>query len=138
MSHQKPRPNDGPGANGLRGGKNVYSSKTAINSWLEEHAALSTGYRRGFTTPEFETEAQHAQLGVIAKPIPKFGSAVIAPARKANTKDSYQSVDANPNETWKSNYNIMTEELMKHKVGKLNYISIESYLLDKIKFFNSS
>ena len=29
----KQRPNDGPGANGLRGGKNVYSKKTTIGNW---------------------------------------------------------------------------------------------------------
>ncbi len=115
MSNQKPRPNDGPGANGLRGGKNVYSSKTAINSWLDEHAA-TTGYRRGFTTSDFETEAQHAQLGVVTKPVARFGSGIVAPPSKVSTKDSYKSADANLEETWKTNYHVMNEEFLKHKV----------------------
>jgi hypothetical protein len=34
---KKVRPQNGPGANGLRGGTNVYSTKTAIGTWMEEY-----------------------------------------------------------------------------------------------------
>ena len=59
----KPRPMDGPGANGLRGGKPNYpSGKTAIGVWLDSKGGPS-GYKRGFHTDDFETEGQHAQKG---------------------------------------------------------------------------
>ena len=60
---RKSRPQNGPGANHIRGGKREYSDKTTIGPWVE-----STGgpmhYKRGFTTEEFLTEAQRQQMGV--------------------------------------------------------------------------
>jgi hypothetical protein len=54
---------DGPGANGLRGGKPNYpSGKTAIGVWLDSKGGPS-GYKRGFHSDDFETEGQHAQKG---------------------------------------------------------------------------
>ena len=54
---------DGPGANGLRGGRGNYpSGKTAIGVWLDSKGGPS-GYKRGFHTDDFETEGQHAQKG---------------------------------------------------------------------------
>ena len=62
MAH-KPRPMDGPGANGLRGGRGAYpSGKTAIGVWLDSKGGPS-GYKRGFHSSDFETEGQHAQKG---------------------------------------------------------------------------
>jgi len=73
MSSRKIRPPNGPGANGLRGGSNVYSTKTAIGTWMEEYGGPG-GYKRGFTTPEFITEAQQQQSGYLKKATnPGFG-----------------------------------------------------------------
>lgn len=64
---RKERPRDGPGANGLRGGRNVYlSGKTAIGVWLDEKGGPS-GYKRGFTTNDFQTEGQLQQIGYLEK-----------------------------------------------------------------------
>ena len=68
----KPRPDNTPGSNGLRGGLKTYSIKTVTGNWLEDHGGTA-GYRRGFTTPEFETESQHQQLGVTLRPPKDFG-----------------------------------------------------------------
>jgi hypothetical protein len=62
------RPPNGPGPNGLRGGRNVYNSKTAVGPWLESVGGPS-GYDRGFTTEAFQTEAQHQQLGAFKQKI---------------------------------------------------------------------
>lgn len=70
----KPRPMDGPGANGLRGGRNVYcSGKTAIGVWLDEKGGPS-GYKRGFHTEDYSTEAQVQQQGALQTKAPYFGS----------------------------------------------------------------
>ena len=63
MSKPRTRPSNGPGANGLRGGANVYSNKTAIGTWMESYGGPG-GYQRGFSTVDFITEGQHQQLGV--------------------------------------------------------------------------
>ena len=62
MTDKKQRPPNAPGPNGLRGGRNVYSGKTAIGNWIED-AGGSQYFKRGFTTDSFETEAQHQQKG---------------------------------------------------------------------------
>ena len=70
----KPRPLDGPGANGLRGGRNVYNSgKTAIGVWLDAKGGPS-GYKRGFHTGDYITEAQVQQDGARFYKAPYFGS----------------------------------------------------------------
>lgn len=114
MSRPKPRPEDGPGANGLRGGRNSYSTKTAlVGSWLEAHASTEQGYKRGFTTNDFQTEAQHAQLGATLKSSPYFGAGIVIPAPKINTKDSYQSSTTVKTDQWKTTYKTMLEESRK-------------------------
>ena len=66
MAH-KPRPMDGPGANGLRGGRGSYpSGKTAIGVWLDSKGGPS-GYKRGFHSGDFETTAQEAQKGAFVE-----------------------------------------------------------------------
>jgi hypothetical protein len=63
MTSVKPRPPNGPGSNGLRGGQNSFpSGKTAIGGWMDEVGGPQ-GYKRGFTTRDFETEAQLQQIG---------------------------------------------------------------------------
>ena len=66
---------NGPGTNGLRGGVKEYNPKTATGSWMETYGG-PIGYKRGFTNSEFETEAQHAQLGALQKPIAYFGAGI--------------------------------------------------------------
>jgi len=70
----KPRPLDGPGANGLRGGRGVYNSgKTAIGVWLDAKGGPS-GYKRGFHTDDYATEGQTQQMGGILGKTAYFGS----------------------------------------------------------------
>lgn len=76
---RKLRPANGPGANGLRGGRNVYpSGKTAIGVWLDEKGGPS-GYKRGFTTVEFITEGQLQQMGATLEKAPEFGAQLPPP-----------------------------------------------------------
>lgn len=76
MQSRKNRPTNGPGANNLRGGTGVYSEKTAVGTWMEAVGGPS-GYCRGFTTDEFLTEAQVAQLQ--GKKVAKYGAALPPP-----------------------------------------------------------
>jgi len=70
----KPRPLDGPGANGLRGGRNVYNSgKTAIGVWLDAKGGPS-GYKRGYHTSDYQTEGQSQQDGARFYTAPYFGA----------------------------------------------------------------
>jgi len=76
----KPRPLDGPGANGLRGGRNVYNSgKTAIGVWLDAKGGPS-GYKRGYHTSDYQTEAQSQQDGARFYTAPYFGAELPNPA----------------------------------------------------------
>lgn len=72
MTSVKPRPANGPGANGLRGGIKQYVPKTITGHWLEEFGGPA-GYKRGFTTAEYETEGQHQQTGAKFRPLKEFG-----------------------------------------------------------------
>lgn len=75
----KLRPANGPGANGLRGGRNVYpSGRTAIGVWLDEKGGPS-GYKRGFTRPEYLTEGQLQQMGATLEKQPEFGAQLPPP-----------------------------------------------------------
>lgn len=78
VRERKPRPADGPGANGLRGGKNIYSSKTVIGNWLDEIGGPSF-YKRGFSTEDFRTEQQMQQLGATLKPPQYYGAGIPHP-----------------------------------------------------------
>lgn len=69
----KVRPPNGPGSNGMRGGLRIYSNKTTVGPWLDDLGGPG-GYKRGFTTKEFETEAQHAQIGSNLARAPEFGA----------------------------------------------------------------
>jgi hypothetical protein len=73
INNKKLRPQNAPGSNGLRGGVNLYSTKTAVGRWQDDIGGPA-GYKRGFTTVAFETEAQHQQLGVIQKRSPFYGA----------------------------------------------------------------
>ena len=49
MMNNKARPDDGPGSNGLRGGKNMYSNKVFIGGYVEDVGGPSL-FKKGFTT----------------------------------------------------------------------------------------
>lgn len=72
MTSVKPRPPNASGPNGLRGGIKQYIPKTITGRWLEEVGGPS-GYRRGFTTVEYETEGQSQQKGAHFRPSKEFG-----------------------------------------------------------------
>jgi len=71
----KPRPANGTGPNGLRGGIKTYNSKTITGPWLEEIGGPA-GFKRGFSSAEYETEAQHAQKGIMTTKPPEYGAAL--------------------------------------------------------------
>lgn len=73
ISNNKPRPANGPGSNGMRGGKKVYGGKTAIGGWLDDVGG-PIGYNRGFSTTDYITEAQNQQMGVTLRQAPLYGA----------------------------------------------------------------
>jgi hypothetical protein len=90
---------NGPGSNGLRGGIKQYSAKTTTGPWMDTYGGPS-GYKRGFTSSDFQTEAQHAQLGAIGKPRGEFGAEIPF----ADTRDDKGNEHgASGTETWMSN-----------------------------------
>jgi hypothetical protein len=90
---------NGPGSNGLRGGIKQYSPKTTTGQWLDTYGG-PMGYSRGFTSADFQTEAQHAQLGAIGKPRGEFGAEIpIVDNRDARGNNP----NATGTETWISN-----------------------------------
>ncbi len=106
ISTEKARPSNGPGANGLRGGRNIYCGKTAVGPWLDAVGGPS-GYTRGFSTNSFQTEAQHQQLGVGRKPAPYFGAGL---PKAVDIKSPTASDTLNNGLTpdWKTTTSIMT------------------------------
>ena len=75
IANKKVRPPNGPGPNGLRGGRNCYGGKTAVGPWLDSVGG-PCGYNRGFTTDDYQTEAQKQQLGATQEKAPRFGAAL--------------------------------------------------------------
>ena len=90
---------NGPGANGLRGGIKSYSPKTTTGPWLDTYGG-PMGYKRGFTTSDFQTEAQHAQLGVARKPTGEFGAGIAVPESRDARGNDLKAVGT---ENWQSN-----------------------------------
>ena len=102
MEKKDIRPQNGPGANTLRGGLKSFNTKTVLYNWLED-AGGPQGYRPGFTTEEYLSEAQRQQLG--ARNIPLFGSglpdtSVIMYPPEA--KDIFQPSCGPGSNTWES------------------------------------
>jgi hypothetical protein len=85
IKNRKQRPPNGPGANGLRGGTNVYSSKTVVGRWMDDVGGPAA-FKRGFTTKNFETEAQHQQLGATLRPPTYYGADLPVDDSNRNTK----------------------------------------------------
>ena len=128
----KPRPPNAPGSNGLRGGIKQYSLKTTTGQWLEGYGGPS-GYQRGFTTVDFETEAQHAQIGATLRKAPEFGAALPNPnalyTNSPRCADSFSTVGKEKLD-WKTSTIIMQESVVgKNKVR----ISIIQFIIFNIK-----
>ena len=113
MNNRRERPPDGPGANGLRGGKNCYSLKTANGNWIEDYGGASC-YKRGFTSDKFETEGQHAQTGRSLTRDPEFGAGLpkkfIDPR---TTNDVFNPPAGGQEGQWETN----TQTMMKNTTG---------------------
>lgn len=131
MISNKPRPPDGPGSNGLRGGKKNYSARTAVGSWLDECGGPQ-GYSRGFHDPDFLTEAQNLQLSVTNKKLGEFGAGIKNPNGNGFTnKEVFQPpchVD------WQTNYQAMTQSKFDDKVSKVSFYQKQFFLCYNIIF----
>lgn len=85
--NERRRPDNGPGANGLRGGSRNYSQKVQTGNWVENYGGPED-YKRGFSTADFETEGQHAQKGALLSGPAEYGAGLPLPQllmRKAPT-----------------------------------------------------
>lgn len=118
----KPRPENASGPNGLRGGIKQYSTKTTTGPWLEEIGGPQF-YKRGFTTVDFETEAQHQQKGALFEKQRLYGSGlpldpVILENHKANENDTSH---------WQSVSQASTISLEKKKVNFIWLLVYQQY-----------
>jgi len=110
---RRERPPDGPGANGLRGGRNIYSLKTANGNWIEDCGG-SDCYKRGFTSDNFQTEGQHQQTGRSLQKDPEFGAALPRNyADSRTTTDVFNPPNGPQGSSWETN----TQLMMKSTVG---------------------
>lgn len=102
MEKIKDRPQDGPGANTLRGGLKTFNTKTVLYNWLEDSGGPQ-GYKPGFTTEEYLSESQRQQLG--SRKIPLFGSGlpgVDSVLHPPEDKDIFQPSFGPGPQTWQS------------------------------------
>ncbi len=113
----KPRPANAAGPNGLRGGIKMYSTKTITGPWLEELGGPA-GFKRGFTTVDYETECQHQQLGATLKPQPFYGSGLPDDRLigRATSPFKYEETGANPRDAepspWLTSSQLMTRSIL--------------------------
>jgi hypothetical protein len=122
MSSNLPRilnVDNGPGSNGLRGGIKEYSAKTMTGPWLDTYGG-PMGYKRGFTTSDFRTEAQNAQLGVSGRENNEFGAGIpIMDSRDSRGND----LNACGTEHWQSNTKATHPDFGVINKVNLDYIS---------------
>lgn len=112
---KKDRPANGTGPNGLRGGRNVYSLKTAVGNWIEDKGG-SAMYKRGFHSDNFETECQHQQTGRNLQKTPLFGAdlpVVFQEPRK--TRDIFNPAAGPQSDSWQTN----TQSMLKQCGGRV-------------------
>lgn len=101
--NQKPRPLDGPGANGLRGGKNIYSSKVCIGGFIEDVGGPAM-YSKGFTNADFDTE--NTRYGQTHSSL-KYGAGlpVKVSVEKPSTFDVFAPAKELTSSTWQTTTN---------------------------------
>lgn len=102
------------------GGPKVYSTKTAVGSWIE-NAGGPGGYHRGFTTQEYITEAQHQQNG--DKKVRIYGSGLPLDQEVEHprmVKDLFHPKEGPNSKDWKSSNQVMMESICIPK-GEYSY-----------------
>lgn len=134
---RRERPPDGPGSNGLRGGKNSYSLKTAHGNWIEDYGGSSM-YKRGFTTDNYETECQHQQTGRSMCKDPEFGANL--PRRYIDprtTTDVFNPPAGPQSDTWETNTQAMLKSTgatkMLQSTNRLPTGNVNAEELDKYR-----
>lgn len=115
----KPRPNDGPGSNGLRGGIREYSYKTASGPWLDKVGGAQQ-FKRGFTTSEYETEAQYMQRTGVKAQSRYYGSEIVDPGQTQKLNPfEYTNTYKDPQEVWTTNTRIMGQSISYRDIVSL-------------------
>ena len=108
--NKRARPPNAPGPNGLRGGRNVYSLKTAVGNWIEDTGG-SNYYKRGFSSDAFETECQHQQKGRSAQKAGQFGAGLPDSfVRPRDTVDIFNPPAGPQDDSWETN----TQNMLKN------------------------
>lgn len=121
-----------PGSNGLRGGIKQYSSKTTTGPWLDTYGG-PMGYKRGFHSADFQTEAQHAQLGVVARKPGEFGAGIPI---IDNRDKSGNDMNATGTENWISNTKATHPNF--GVIKKVNHFSMHYFDFYNFSFFQRS
>jgi hypothetical protein len=114
MEKIKDRPQNGPGANSLRGGLRKYNTKTILSNWQEDVGGPQ-GYKTGFTTEEYISESQLQQLG--DRKIPLFGSAlpdVETILHPPEAKQIFQPPQGPGSKTWITANQTQQNSIMMH------------------------
>lgn len=120
----KPRPPNAAGPNGLRGGIKTYNPKTITGPWLEEIGGPS-GFQRGFTSPDYETESQHQQLGAFKQKFPDFGNELPDDRILKRPTSPFKYEGPKATDPWTSNTKLMglSSTLRKVRVVTLRIFS---------------
>jgi hypothetical protein len=111
----KPRPPNAAGPNGLRGGIKTYNPKTITGAWLEEIGGPA-GFRRGFTSPDYETEAQHQQLGGFKQKFADFGGELPDDKQLKRPSSPFKYDFPTSEDPWKTNTQMMLASSTRRSV----------------------
>lgn len=116
----KPRPPNAAGPNGLRGGIKTYTPKTITGPWFDALGGAA-GYKRGFTTYEYETEAQHQQLGATLAKAPEFGAGLPDEIQlnRPSSPFKYDNKGVDTSKLWATNSMLMSEAVISQPKVKL-------------------
>ncbi|RYH04824.1 hypothetical protein EON65_46390 [archaeon] len=109
----RPRPPNAAGQNGLRGGIKTFAPKTITGPWLDALGGTA-GYKRGFTTSEYETEAQHQQKGALLQNEPEFGAGLPDELQltRPDSPFKYTVSKYNNENVWATNTKLMSQVLL--------------------------
>jgi hypothetical protein len=133
---KKSRPPNAPGPNGLRGGRNIYSLKTAVGNWIEDSGGSSV-FKRGFHADSFQTECQHQQSGRDLVQDPKFGADLPVKYIDPRTTNDIFNPPAGPQPTtWQTNTQLMLKNSGNRVVSYFIFIFIHVSIITTC--FNSS
>lgn len=129
MTSVKPRPANASGPNGLRGGIKQFIPKTITGRWLEEVGGPA-GYRRGFTTVEYETEAQYQQTGARFRLPKEFGPELPDEhySQPPSSPFKYESKTSDPTEMWMTTSRDHGMSILKRDKKKEEETSLKSHL----------